>query len=219
MSEQDIEKLLQKYMAGETSHGEEEQLAVYLRTHDTPPSWQPYRVMLLQPKRSYTLDDLLREEDGAEEYHSIARHRFSLRILRYAAIAAVFCLVAGVSIWLSRKRTVPLDSKPMAQAVTVDAGKEMPQAPTKLAKCIPTRQEIKSKEKRKQKLEEGRRTAVPQKETVGIEADARETVAEKDPTDEEISSDVSEQDEEEMEKAEALAQQRIDYYRHKLRKE
>lgn len=63
----DIQQLLDRYLDGLTSLEEEDRLADYLRSHDVPEPWQPYKEMF-----AYFDAGMPTEESGKEEKEEVA---------------------------------------------------------------------------------------------------------------------------------------------------
>lgn len=103
-----IERLLSRFMAGESSLEEEAQLADYFRSHDVRPEWEDYRAMF-----AYFDDGM----DKPVAAYKPKPRRYLSRRLAIAACAAVICgfavvffRMANVSTQMARVEKVVADS-------------------------------------------------------------------------------------------------------------
>lgn len=80
----DIEQLIEKYLDGDTTHAEEQQLQAYFASHtDIPADWQPYRALFAY----------VGEEQAKGKTVNLPHHR-----LRWAAAAACVATLASLAI-------------------------------------------------------------------------------------------------------------------------
>jgi len=152
-SKEYIADLLARFMEGETTLDEEQQIAHYMATHEVGEEWQPYKEMFAFFDRGMT-DETDREaasnptaaiEPLTGNEPSGGRRRSIWRML---ATAVVFLTVTGVAVWLVRKTN---DSQPATYPSSVVAEKTdsarssspaqpvHPSAPTAPLATLPTR--------------------------------------------------------------------------------
>ena len=100
MTNKDIQRLIDKYLEGETTLAEERQLALALQQNDTPKEWQAIRLMLSE----LTL--------GEAEYDDIMMQRqqkpsaFIIALRTIMSATAIY--LVGLFVWLQRESTNPV---------------------------------------------------------------------------------------------------------------
>ena len=119
MTNKDIQNLIDKYLAGETSPEEEQQLALELQQHqDQPEEWQAVKLMLGE----LTL--------GEAEYDAIMNDRSQkpsaviIALRTVSSIAAIFLI--GLFLWIQKEPAKPVlvtaQEQPIHDVVTSCTG-------------------------------------------------------------------------------------------------
>ncbi|MGM9802942.1 MAG: hypothetical protein ACI308_02065 [Muribaculaceae bacterium] len=114
---QHIATLLERFMNGESTLQEEEQLAQYFASHRVPREWEPYKQMFHYFSQGMPLN----------EAPALPRRRHpGVVILRWACAAAVVAIMAGVAWHLMTRRhsSLPQPQEPMVAAVEHDQPQE-----------------------------------------------------------------------------------------------
>ena len=226
MNKQDMEILLQKFLAAETSAKEEQQMAEYFRSHHTPASWQPYRILLLRPKLTINLDTLMKEDETTVYEHLTTRRSLHPLMIRLAA-AAVIILIAGSAIWWSMQ--------PPAVSVTpTEVSHALPTSITRLitSRSFPqenlySKSQYKSREQHQIRTTDkvarrhhhanfAHKAVIITNQLTDSITTGHQLAEIQSRQQRENQSYTSEIDADEMDRMEARSLQRINYYRHKL---
>ncbi|MDY3912693.1 MAG: hypothetical protein SO000_05880 [Sodaliphilus sp.] len=112
-SNADIQRLIDRFMSGQTSIDEEARLAAYFRTHDVPDEWADYKGLFAYFDAGMPADGVAVSGTAAEAVHIVPWWR---RASRWAAAAAVIAAVVAAAL-----RFVPAgsDSAGGRQSATV----------------------------------------------------------------------------------------------------
>ena len=103
MTNKDIQKLIDNYLAGETSPAEERQLALELQQHqDIPDDWQVVRMMLGE----LTLGEAEYDAIMAQRHHKPSAVIIALRII--SSVAAIY--LVGLFFWLQTEPTTKIET-------------------------------------------------------------------------------------------------------------
>jgi len=157
MTNKDIQKLIDKYLDGETTPTEERQLARELQRDDLPEEWKAIRLMLGELAMGEVAYDQIMEE-----------RRQKPRILKLWPWLAAACVAALLVVFLGPPRNdtptqpqiakvVPQNPQPVHNVLDSDDVKEKPQAtvPQKVAKAL-----RKARKKQVAKPENSERTPI-----------------------------------------------------------
>jgi len=94
---QHIAELLDRFMAGESSLDDEQQIARYMASHEVDDDWLPYKEMF-----AYFDSGMVDEEPATSVDEDAKKHRIAPLWWRWAAAAALLLAVAGATLWLWR---------------------------------------------------------------------------------------------------------------------
>ena len=119
MTNKDIQQLINKYLAGETSPEEEQQLAIELQQrHDQPEEWQVVKLMLGE----LTLGEAEYDAIMAERSQKPSAVIIALRTV--SSIAAIFLI--GLFLWIQKEPAKPVlvtaQEQPIHDVVTSCTG-------------------------------------------------------------------------------------------------
>ena len=103
MTNKDIQKLIDRYLAGETSPAEEQKLALALQQyHNLPEDWQAVRMMLGELTHGEATYDAIM----AQRHHKPSAVIIALRII--SSVAAIY--LVGLFFWLQTEPTTKIET-------------------------------------------------------------------------------------------------------------
>ena len=123
LSEDKINILIDRFMAGETSNAEEARLMDYFRSQDLPPAHQQLRYMMM------FYDNRLTEPKAVAE-PTIRRSRFHLRRWQWISSAAAVALIVTVAVSFMQRQQQPTEYLVYSGSYIIRDGKKMTDIPT-----------------------------------------------------------------------------------------
>ena len=133
MEKEYIQKLLDSYMAAETTREEEELLSDYFSTHrDIPAEWRDFSILFR----------------GIRQYEQKPRTSYKRTIMKWSAAAAVIAFVFGTGLLLKHQEETSKPSDAIAQAKEVPTPIAVEPQHETIAEVTPTVAEIAPKPSR-----------------------------------------------------------------------
>lgn len=161
MTQKDVNRLIDKYMEGETTPQEEHQLAIEVNRPDAPAEWKIIAEMLGE----LTLGEALYDQTMAERKRVRIRRYIGWSIAAVAACLTLWFVLGKLSIPTLQQDTAPQ----IAQQPPV-AKPEAPEAPTTLTQASPAVEQVAYTAPKKRILRKHRQPASPMAEVAQSEA-------------------------------------------------
>lgn len=123
-----VQALLDRYMAGQTTVEEERQLAAWFRCHQVPECWLPYQKMFAWLDDGMPRTEGILEEDGAAAQRRTAsdgrRHTARTVGLRPWWIGAASAAAVAALLWMVWPRQADVSNTPSQWTAQVDGSEE-----------------------------------------------------------------------------------------------